>query len=130
MPYLVDHKYADLKFKKYGSFMSIGSCVALFILVVTGVVLYYRHKEKKIKDGIIDYVKKEELYTVEDYLKKREIEREEDIHAINTYFEQQALTPQDKTMQFIKNNDPRDVEHFVDESVAQRMAYENRVPRN
>ena len=131
MPYLVNKNIADLKYgKKYGSILSLGSCIGLFILVISGVILYYRHKEKKIKDSVINYVKKEELYSVEDYLKKKEIEREEEIQMIQEYFEHQALSPQDKTMEILKKNDPKEIEHFIDETIAERMSHEQRVPRN
>ena len=126
MPYLVNKKLIELKPQKYGNLIGIGSCCGLFILVVAGVVLYYRHKEKKIKDTIINYVKKEETYTVEDYLKKREIERADDIKMIEEYLEQQSLTPHDKTIQYIKNNKPNELENFIDETIAERMAHENR----
>ena len=130
MPYLVNKKLEGLKPNKYGNFVSVGSCIGLFILVISGVVLYFRYKEKKVKDSVINYVKKEEMYTVEDYLRKREIEREDEIKMIEEYLEDQALTPHDKTIQYIKNNKPSEIEHFIDETIAERMAHENRPIRS
>lgn len=126
MPFLINKRMEEFKHKKYGNFISTGSCIGLFILVVAGIVMYYRYKEKKIKDSVINYVKKEELYTVEDYLKKREIERDEEIKMIEEYLEQESLTPHDKTIRYIKNNKPNEIEHFIDETIAERMAHENR----
>lgn len=108
---------------EFPPFTSTGSVFAILMMICIGFVLVFRYQEKQlVHKGWVPQAQHKYYDKINKEAEEAKQLQDENLRSMEQYYMAYQMHPQQKVHQAILQNNPRELEKYVDESIALRAS--------